>query len=160
IIAYFGTQVLLEDKHLDRKKLSDIVFQDMEKRKKLEGFTHPRIQMEFIRQLNEIVLKDPEAIIQVDVPLMIELNLTYMFHKTLVVYTSGEKQIERLIEREGISKEAALTLLKAQLPIEEKVGYADFVIDNNGPLEDTRRQVQGLWETLKEIQNRRFQNVG
>ncbi len=155
IVAYFGQQVLLSDKQLDRKKISDIVFRDLEKRKKLEGFTHPRIQMEFIRQLNEIVEKNPQAIVQVDVPLLIELNMQYMFHKTLVVYTSGEKQIERLMEREGISREEAVTRLKAQLPIEEKVGYADFVIDNNGSLEETRKQVQDLWQALTKIQKER-----
>lgn len=155
IVAYFGRQVLQEDQQLDRKKLSDIVFRDIEKRKKLEGFTHPRIQTAFIHQLNQIVAKDPEAIIQVDVPLLIELNMQYMFHKTLVVYTSGERQIERLMEREGINREEAAIRLKAQLPIEEKVGYADLVIDNNGSLENTKRQVDDLWKTLKEMQKQR-----
>jgi dephospho-CoA kinase len=155
IVAYFGQQVLLEDNQLDRKKISGIVFSDMEKRKRLEGFTHPRIQTEFIRQLNEIVEKDPEAIILVDVPLLVELNMQYMFHKTLVVFTSRERQIERLLERDGISREEAATRLKAQLPIEEKVGYADFIIDNNGSLEETRQQVQDLLLVLKAIQNER-----
>jgi dephospho-CoA kinase len=155
IVDYFGTQILQEDRGLDRKKLSDIVFGDLEKRKKLEGFTHPRIQLEFIRQLNEIVENNPEAIIQVDVPLLIEQNMQFMFHKNLVVYTSAEKQMERLMEREGIGREEAATRLKAQLPIEEKVGYADFVIDNNGSLEETRKQVGDLWEKLKTIQKER-----
>lgn len=158
IVAYFGTQILQDDRHLDRKKLSDIVFRDMEKRKKLEGFTHPRIQLEFIRQLNQIVEQDPEAIIQVDVPLLIELNMQYLFHKILVVSTAQEKQIERLMAREQISPEEAATLLKAQLPIEEKVGYADFVIDNNGSLEETQRQVQDLWERVKKIQKEKIFN--
>lgn len=152
IVAYFGEQVLLEDRTLDRKKLSDLVFRDIEKRKKLEGFTHPRINEEFIRELNEIVSKDPNAIIQVDIPLMIELNLQYMFHKLMVVYVPGEVQIERLMERDGISREEAANRLKAQMPIEEKVGYADFVINNEGSLEETQRQVDELWEKLKQIQ--------
>lgn len=152
IVAYFGEQVLQEDKRLDRKKLSDIVFRDMEKRKKLEGFTHPRIHEEFMTQLSEIVRKDPDAIVQVDVPLLIEQNLQYMYHKTLVVYLPEEKQIERLMERDGISREEAANRLKAQLPIDEKVGYADFVIYNDKSLEETRKQVAELWKTLKKIQ--------
>jgi dephospho-CoA kinase len=160
IVAFFGTQVLLEDRHLDRKKLSDIVFRDLEKRKKLEGFTHPRIQMEFIRQLNEIVERDPEAIIQVDVPLLIELNMQYMFHKILVVYTTKERQIERLTEREKISPEEAVTRLNAQLSIEEKASYADFIIENNGSLEETRKQVHDLWVTLKKIQKEKQNKLG
>ncbi|MGD9032243.1 MAG: dephospho-CoA kinase [Desulfobacteraceae bacterium] len=155
IVAYFGEQVIQEDKQLDRKKLSDIVFQDMEKRKKLESFTHPRIHAEFMKQLSEIVEKDPDAIVQVDVPLLIELNLQYIYHKTLVVYIPEEKQIERLMKRDGISKEEAANMLKAQLPIDEKVGYADFVIYNDKSLEETRKQVEKLWETLKKIQKER-----
>ncbi len=155
IVAYFGEQVLQEDKHLDRKKLSDIVFRDIEKRKKLESFTHPRIHAEFVAQLSEIVEKDPDAIVQVDVPLLIEGNLQYMFHKTLVVYVPEEKQIERLVDRDGISKEEAADRLKAQLPIDEKVGYADFVIYNDKSLQETRAQVEKLWETLKKIQKER-----
>jgi dephospho-CoA kinase len=152
IVDYFGEQVLQEDKYLDRKKLSGIVFGDMEKRKKLESFTHPRIREEFVRQLNEIGGKETAPIVQVDVPLMIEGNLQYMFHKTLVVYIPEEKQIERLVARDGISKEEATDRLKAQLPIDEKVGYADFVIYNDKSLKETRKQVEELWETLKKIQ--------
>lgn len=155
IVDYFGKQILQKDKSLDRKKLSEIVFRDMEKRKKLESFTHPRIQEEFIKQLTQIVGRDSDAIVQVDVPLLIEGNLQYMFHKTLVVYIPEEKQIERLVQRDGISKEEATDRLKAQLPIDEKVGYADFVIHNDKSLEETRKQVEELWETLKKIQKER-----
>jgi dephospho-CoA kinase len=152
IVAYFGEQVLQEDRDLDRKKLSEIVFQDLEKRKKLESFTHPRIHGEFIQALNEIVSADPRAIVLVDVPLLIELNLQYLFHKLLVVYVPEEQQIRRLMERDGIGREEAAGRLKAQLPIEEKVGYADFVIHNEGSLEETGKQVDALWEKLKQLQ--------
>lgn len=152
IVAYFGEQVLQEDRNLDRKKLSDIVFQDLEKRKKLEEFTHPRISEEFVRQVNEITNRNPDAIIQVVIPLLIELNLQYRFHKILVVYAPKEMQIERLMKRDGITREVAANILKAQLPIDEKIGYADFVIHNEGSLEETKKQVEGLWESLKKIQ--------
>jgi dephospho-CoA kinase len=152
IVTYFGEQVLQEDRSLDRKRLSDIVFQDLEKRKKLEGFTHPRIHEEFVRQLNDIVTKDPSAIVQVDIPLLIELNLQYLFHKVLVVYAPRDQQIRRLRERDGISEEAAVARLNAQLPIDEKVGYADYVIHNDGSIEETQRQVDAVWEGLKGFQ--------
>ncbi len=156
IVAYFGEQVLREDRALDRKKLADLVFKDMEKRKKLESFTHPRINEEFVKELGDITSRDPNAIIMVDIPLMIELNLQYMFHKTLVVYVPREIQLERLMKRDGISREEALNRLAAQLPIEEKTGYADFVINNAGPLEDTQKQVDELWEKLKQIQREKM----
>jgi len=149
IMDYFGKQILQEDGYIDRKKLSAIVFSDFEKRKKLESFTHPRINEEMARQVNEIAERAPGSIIQVAVPLLIELNLQYVFHKILVVHIPPEMQIDRLAERDGISKEEAANILKAQLPIDEKVGYADFVIHNDKTPEETRKQVEELWETLK-----------
>ncbi len=158
IVDYFGKQVLQEDGQLDRKKLSGIVFRDMEKRKKLESFTHPRIHQEFVKQVNDIAAKNPSAIIQVVIPLLIELNLQYIFHKLLVVYIPREKQVERLMKRDGITEEEALNILKAQLPIDEKVGYADFVIHNDGTIEDTKKQVKELWEKLQALQKERGKN--
>jgi dephospho-CoA kinase len=155
IVAYFGEQVLAEDQQLDRKKLSDIVFRDFEKRKKLESFTHPRIFEAFFAQLNGIVEKDPSAIVLVDVPLLIELNLQYMFHKTLLVYVPQETQIQRLMERDRISEEEAVSRIKAQMPIDEKVGYTDYVIHNEQSLEETKRQVLDLWQTLRKVQEER-----
>lgn len=155
IVAYFGQQVLQEDREIDRKKLSDIVFRDFEKRKKLEGFTHPRIFEAFIQQLNGIVQKDPDSIVLVDVPLLVELNLQYMFHKTLLVCVPREIQIKRLMERDGISEEEAVNRIKAQMPIDEKVGYTDYVIHNEQSLEETRRQALELWQTLRKIQEER-----
>jgi dephospho-CoA kinase len=152
IVEYFGTQVLTEDGHLDRKKLSGIVFHDFEKRKKLEGFTHPRIHQAFAKRVGDIAREQPGAVIQVVIPLLIELNLQYLFHKLLVVHVPRETQIERLMERDHISREEAANILKAQLPIDEKVGYADFVIHNEKGLAETRKQVKELWEILEKEQ--------
>ena len=153
IVGYFGEEILLKDGRLDRKKLSGIVFQDVEKRKILESFTHPRIYEASERRVKKIVEKDPNAIIQLDIPLLIEQNLQDMVHKVLVVYIPRETQIERLIDRDGISREAAVDRLRAQLPIDEKLDLADFVINNEGSLEETKKQVDDLWLTLKGIQS-------
>jgi dephospho-CoA kinase len=151
-VTYFGEQVLNEDLTLDRKKLSDIVFVDLEKRKKLESFTHPQIQIEFVRQLNEITSRDPNAIIQVVIPLLLELNLQHMFHKVLVVSVSQDEMAMRLAGRDGITQVQARKMLSSQLPMEEKLGFADFVIDNSGTLDQTRAKVEELWGQLKEVQ--------
>jgi dephospho-CoA kinase len=153
IVACFGERVLRQDRSIDRKNLSDIVFRDPEKRKQLESFTHPRIIEEGARQSDEIARKDPDAIIQVAVPLLIEINLQDRFHKVLLVYVPRETQIERLMKRDGIAREAAESILKAQLPIDEKLRHADFVIHNEGTLEETRRQVEQVWEELKKCLN-------
>ena len=152
IVSYFGEQVLLADKTLDRKKLSETVFRDPEKRKKLEGFTHPRIHQEFVRLVKEYAARDPEIIIQAVIPLLIEAGLQYLFHKLLLVYIPQEMQIQRLMERDKTSREAAQSILGAQLPIDEKRAYADYIIDNSGSLEETQKQVKEVWQKLKEFQ--------
>jgi len=152
IVSYFGEQVLLADKTLDRKKLSEIVFRDPEKRKKLESFTHPRIHQEFVRLVKEHTARDPEVIIQAVIPLLIEAGLQYLFHKLLLVYIPQENQVRRLMDRDKVSREMAQSILAAQLPIDEKRAYADFIIDNSGSLEDTQKQVKEAWQRLKAFQ--------
>jgi len=149
IVSFFGEQVLQEDRTLDRKKISGIVFSDIEKRKKLESFTHPRIREEFMKQVDEITSKTPDAVIQVVIPLLIEGHMQHMFDKILVVYTPRETQIERLALRDGISKQEAENIIASQLPINEKLGYADFVVNNEKTLDDARKQVEDLWQDLK-----------
>jgi dephospho-CoA kinase len=149
IVAFFGEQVLQEDRTIDRKQLSDIVFNDLVKRKKLESFTHPRIQERFVMQLTEITQQDPAAIVQVVIPLLIELNLQYLFDKLVVVHIPQALQVQRLAERDRITEAAALNILQSQLSIDEKVKYADYVVDNHSTLDDTQRQVETLWQSLQ-----------
>ena len=150
MVALFGEGVLLSDGRLDRKNLAGIVFADEGKRKALEHMTHPRIVQAFLDRVGEITRRDPHAIIQAVIPLLFEVNLQHLVQKVLLVYIPREMQIERLMKRDGISREAAQNILKAQLPIDEKLAHADFVIHNEGTLEETRRQVEKVWEALKE----------
>ncbi|MCP4353094.1 MAG: dephospho-CoA kinase [Desulfobacterales bacterium] len=156
IVDYFGKQVLQEDGALDRKKLSKIVFRDSEKRKKLESITHPAIFEEFFKQVNDIAEKKSDAIIQVAVPLLIELNMQYLFDKIVVVYIPEDKQAERLTKRDGITGQEAADMLKSQMSVNDKVGYADFIIKNDGTLEETGKQVQALYHSLANIQKERI----
>lgn len=153
IVDYFGENILHDDKTIDRKRLSGIVFQDEKKRKTLESFIYPSIADEFILQVERIAAQEPGAVIQAVVPLLIEGNMQGLFHRIIVVYIPREKQIERLMERDGISRSEADNILKAQMPIDEKIGHADFVINNENSLEETREQVEDLYKKIKELQN-------
>ena len=160
IVDYFGKQILSPEGGLDRKAMSEIVFKDMEKRKKLESFTHPPIYDEFFREIEAITIKDPGAVIQVAVPLLIELNLSYLFDKVVVVRISAQEQAKRLSKRDSITIAEAKNILKAQLPIDAKKPYADFLIDNEGDLETTRKRVEALWEELKKLRDRKISGRG
>ena len=147
-----------KDQTLDRDKLREIVFKDLEKKKKLESFQHPRIGEEFIKLVQQYADEDPEAIIQVVVPLLIEVNMHPLFHNLLMVYATEEEQKKRLMERDGSTEEMAMNMIRSQLSAEEKKGFCDLVIDNSGSLDETRKQVQKLWKKLKQIQQERKGN--
>jgi dephospho-CoA kinase len=155
IVAFFGKQVLRPDKTLDREKIREIVFRDLEKKKKLESFQHPRIAEEFIKQVEQYTREDPDAIIQAIVPLLIEVNMHPVFHHIIMVYATEADQKRRLIERDGLTEEMASNMIRSQLSVEEKKGYCDLIIDNSGSLEETRKQVDRLWKKLKKIQKDR-----
>lgn len=151
IVDYFGTDITLPDRHINRKKLSQIVFQNKEKRKKLESFIHPWIFAEFIKKLRELTLQAENKIIQVVVPLLFEANLQGFFHKILLVYIPPEMQVERLMKRDQITRDLAIKMLAAQWPIDQKRKFADFLIDNSGTMAETEKQVQEIWETLQKL---------
>lgn len=143
----FGSEVLTPEGELDRKRLGSIVFADPEARRRLEGITHPRIRAEMQRQMAEWNGNDPDKLVVADIPLLFESGLDkhYDFEEIIVVYIPRELQIERLTERDGISRADAERRLAAQWPIEEKRSRADVVIDNSGTLAETERQVKAYY---------------
>ena len=74
------------------------------------------------------------------------------FHHLVMVYSTEEKQKKRLMKRDGASEEMAMNMIRSQLSADEKKGYCDLVIDNSGSLEQTRKQVEKLWQKLKKVQ--------
>ena len=157
IVAFFGEQVLAEDKTLDREKLRDIVFRDMEKRKKLESFTHPRIGEAYSEQVEQLSRGTDQIVIQVVIPLLIETHMQAMFDNLLMVYAPEGVQLNRIMARDGISEELALKIIRSQMSVEEKKGYCDLIVDNSGSLADTRKQVEEIWLKLKNIQKERLE---
>jgi len=152
IVAFFGQRVLRPDTTLDRKKLAEIVFRDTQKRKTLESFVHPRVAEEFTRAATEYAGESPDTVIQAVVPLLFETNMQSVFDRVVVVYAPEEVQIERVVERDGINRDAAADMISSQWPIEDKKSRGDFVIDNSGSLGETRKQVEIVWTELKRIQ--------
>ena len=151
IVEYFGKDLLNDDRTLDRVKLGDIVFPDTDKRHKLQGFIYPRLFEEYDRRVREIEQKDPNALILADTPLLFEANLQDMFHKIVVVYATREQQVERLTERDGLEPGAVLARLDAQMPTEEKLERADYVIRNCGSIKDIAQEVDRIILDLKKF---------
>jgi dephospho-CoA kinase len=148
IVACFGDEILLQDQELDRAKLGSLVFGNEENRRKLNEIVHPRVREERDRQTAEAFAKHPQSIVIWDIPLLIETGIYKEVDKTVVVYVDAETQLNRLLDRDRMSLEQSQSRIAAQMPVEEKKRYADFVIDNRGTLEETKRQVHVVWEEL------------
>lgn len=151
IVNYFGPEILSSDGTLNRSALAEIVFSDDKSRKALERFTHPRIFEERDALIKAIKRKDPFSIVIVDFPLLFELGLDKMFDKVILAYVPRAVQIRRAIKRGCLGKEEAEKRLNAQIAIEEKRSLSDYIIDNQGSLNDTRDQVRKVIRELRQL---------
>lgn len=154
IVAHFGTDILGADGRLDRAKLGAIVFADAAERETLNAIVHPRVFESQANRLAEIENLDPQAIAVIDAALMIETGSYRRFDKLVVVYCEPEIQLERLMARNLMSREDAAARISAQMPSAEKLRYADFSINTSLGFEDTRRQVEKLYDQLRVLQAR------
>ena len=148
IVEYFGKNFLNEDLTINRQKLAEMVFSDKEKVAKLNQIVHPEVFKEDERITNEIKNLDPDALIIKDIPLLFEVAHPIFVDKIVVVSASEQTQLRRL-EEKGMSREDAQSRIKSQLPLEEKTESADFVINNDGPLEETKNQVEEIYSLLR-----------
>lgn len=151
IIAYFGTEIQREDLTIDRFRLGEKVFADEAERAVLNKMIHPEIKREIDRRLKEIGKEHPDAVVLVDAALLIETGTFREMDKIIVVSASKRNQIERLMDRNSLSIEAAKCRIRAQMPLEEKRKYADYVINTDGSLEEIRKQVRRVHGKLMAI---------
>ncbi|MBI2149813.1 MAG: dephospho-CoA kinase [Acidobacteria bacterium] len=151
VVRAFGERVLAEDGSIDRKVLSEIVFNDPDARTKLNGIVHPAVTQRQSDWLKEIEAKDPGGIAIVDAALMLEVGTYRNYDKVIVVTCSTEVQKRRLRDRSGLPEEQMDARIRSQMPVDEKVKHADFVIDNSGDLDGARRQVEEVNSKLREL---------
>jgi dephospho-CoA kinase len=149
IVRAFGKEILQEDGSIQRKKLADKIFMDPEQRNVLNQILHPRIEKEIDRRAREIGQKHPEAIVVIDAPLLVELGMHHKVDRLIVVTSTRSQQMERLKKRDGRSPEEASKLLSSQISIEEKVKLADFVVRNEGSLEEMKKRAREVFKELK-----------
>ena len=153
LVEYFGREILNEDLTLNRKKLAEIVFGNEEKIEKLDHLTHLEIFKEDERIINEIRSSDPDALVIKDIPLLGEgksplTELEFRIDKIVVVYANEENQIKRLIGK-GFTLDEIKKRISSQMPLKEKIKFADFVIYNDGSIEEIKRQVEEIYAELK-----------
>ncbi len=137
IIQTFGQEIILENGQINREALGDLVFNDPSARKRLDGIVHPHV---FTAMQHRIEAAAPDDIVILDIPLLIETGMHLGLEQVILVYTPEYIQLKRLMERDGIGREAAMARIRAQMPIEQKRKHATIVIDNSFSLADTRKR--------------------
>lgn len=149
VVAFFGDEVLDRNGSLDRAKLGERVFEDGEARKKLESILHPRIAALSTQRLAALASEGhPYAIYEA--ALLVENRSQRMMSALIVVAVDEVTQRARVQARGGLDADAVRARIASQLPLAEKVRVADFVIENNGSLDETRRRVVEVHQLLLE----------
>ena len=147
----FGRDILNDDGTLNRQRLGELVFADEEQRQKLNQILHPFIiarQDEIMRQWER---EDPQGIGVIDAALMIESGGYKRFDKLIVVHCRPEVQLERLMLRNGLSRDEAQARINSQMPQEEKQKFADYLIDTSDGFELTRQRTLEVYNELARI---------
>lgn len=150
IVRIFGKEILQKSGEIDRERLGRIIFNDSAMRSILEEVVHPEVVHSMDEQIRSIKSGFPDAVVILDVPLLIETGMHKGVGEVIVVYCPEDMQITRLMVRDKISREDALAKIRSQISIEEKRRYATLLIDNSASKDNTRIKVEDLYDRLRE----------
>ncbi|TMD70609.1 MAG: dephospho-CoA kinase [Chloroflexi bacterium] len=142
----FGPEYVHDDR-VDRARLGELVFNDADARQRLNAIVHPLVREWMAARTADALIHGATVVVQ-DVPLLFENGLEGIYSAVVLVYVPEAVQLQRLVEGRGLSEERARSIIAAQMPIEEKRGRAQHVIDNSGSREETREQVLKVWPQL------------
>ena len=153
IVEHFGTGILGDDSAIDRRKLGAAVFGDERQRRRLNRIVHPRIHQELDRRLTRLAEEagSEPALAMVDAALMVETDSYRKYDYVVVVSCRPEQQLERLLGRGGLTRREAQARIDSQMPIAEKVRFADFVIDNSGDRARTRARTREVHRQMLKL---------
>ena len=143
IHAHFGSDILNEDKTLNRAKLRELIFKDESQKTWLNNLLHPMIRAKIIYQLNQF--SSPYVILVA--PLLFENNLNELCHRTLLIDVPVEAQIQRTTSRDNVSEAQVKNIIAAQMPREDKLKLADDVLDNSLSLTSADKKVMALHQS-------------
>ena len=141
VIALFGEHILKKDKTIDRKAVSDVVFGNEEKLKKLNGIIHPAVRQSILEEI-QLQKEKKTAIVVVEAALLLEEHYEKFCDKVWYVHTDREIRISRLMENRGYSREKSESIISSQAPDEYFAKHAVYIIRNNGDIKDTWLQVE------------------
>ncbi len=150
-VREFGAEILNPDRTINRRLLAAAVFGNVQRLERLNSFVHPPVRARTERVLSEFFETHPDGIAVVEAAILIETGSWRNYDKLIVVICTPEQQIERAMKRDGVSREEAMERLARQMPLSEKVRYADYVIDTSGEKEHALDQTRRIYRELRSL---------
>lgn len=150
ILEVFGEEILNSNGEVDRKKIKKIVFDNSNMLQRLNMAIHPIIINEIEKEIE--ILLESQNVVFLDAPLLIETELNKKVNKIIVVICDKNEQINRIIKRDKITADMAISIINSQMSIDEKLKFADYIVYNNSTIENLYSQVDEIiLEIKKEI---------
>jgi len=159
IVSGFGNDVVDANGQLDRAKLAEIVFHDLDKLKHLNAIVHAPVLREIDRLVQLQRAKNPQAVVVVESAVLFEAGQERRFDKMIVAWCTPEQQVERFVSRSRMAEADVRARMAAQMPGDEKKRRADFVIDTSSSLADTERQVKEVFAQLQALASQTAKNA-
>jgi len=150
-VREFGAGILNPDKTINRRLLAAEVFGHPDRLERLNAFVHPPVRERTVAALAEFFDREPSGIAVVEAAILVETGSYRNYDKLVVVVSTPEQQVERAMKRDGVTREEALSRLARQMPLAEKIRYADYVIDTSGEKAHTIEQTRAVYEQLRSL---------
>jgi dephospho-CoA kinase len=157
IVRVFGREILEYDappgpgNPIDRRRLAGIVFRDPERLRQLNALVHPHVSARRLQLEQDFARSHPHGIAVTEAAILVETGSYKDFDRLIVATCEPEQQVERAIARDHLTREEVLDRMQRQMPLAEKIKYADFVIDTSGPKENTLAQTRAVYESLRSL---------
>lgn len=153
VVQEFGNDIVNREGHIDRRLLAGLVFSSAEKLATLNALVHPYVLRREEELIGEFAGREPQGIVVVEAAILIETGSYQRFDRLILVTCREDQQVERALRRPGAVESDVRARLSRQMPLAEKLKFADFVIDTSGEKEDTLRQTRAAYEALRRIES-------
>lgn len=160
VIDRFGEEIVGPGGSIDRARLGKRIFTDAAEREALDAIVHPKVMAEVERRVERYQRSGHSALAVVDAALLVESGAYRKFDRLVVVRCSRDAQLQRLMARSGLSADEALARIEAQLGLEEKLAVADYIVDTDATLRETRHETEQVMAKLLRDFERRFGDPG
>lgn len=142
----FGAEYFLPDGHLDRPKLAALVFNNKAALARLNEITHPAVKRYLQKEIARIAAESPQQIVVVEAALLVEADYLDLLDELWLVWADDDVRLERVMARDGASREQAQSRMRNQMPQSEKAKYAQRIVHNNSDEESLRSELAAVWQ--------------